>query len=240
MPCRSGIGPRTVLMEGAEAFLLPGKYCFFVEVAGISYKKEIEISPARVPQENVQTIIWGGNGREYQELGVTTAAVGAIKGAEVAEANRNGLYSMVKIGIQGKASEEGDFMLGISGKPHNIDQRAPAALASLKIQAERLGEGLSHFPDIRAMIINTEHLWVDGLDFREKSIKEAKEKFGLDLSKWLACPEKDRWKAALPGGRLAPSMGGITRPPEGILPLMILFTHTCAGGTAIRRATKSS
>ncbi len=217
-PALPGKSAATLPLEWQPALLMPGKYRFFVEVAEIRHTRDIEISPARTPRENAQVIIWGGNGREYQELGVSTAGVAGIKAAEIDEANRNRLYSMIKVGIQGKAATRDDYLLNISGKPHNVDQRAPAPLASLTEQAARLGANLQRYPDIRDMIVNTEHLWVDGLDFRPQSIKEARERFGLDLSTWLALPEKDYWCATLPGGRLAPGMGGLSAPVDGIVP----------------------
>ncbi len=200
--------------------LLPGKYRFFVEVGELRYQRNIEIVPARVPRENVQVRLSEGGTRELQALGVTMGEVHrAINAVEIEKANRCGLYSLVRLFIQGEAGSRKDFMLDIAGNPHHVDQRAPAPMASFVERAEKLGERLSYFPDIREVVMNTEGIWVWGLDFRPATMEMAKTRFGLDLYKWFERPEKDRLRAVPPFGRLAPSMGGIPPPVDGIVPL---------------------
>jgi hypothetical protein len=212
-------------LEWFPALLMPGKYDFFVKVdypnSSKNYEKQIEITPARVPKENVQVINWGGLDKEYKDLGFTTAGIsGRELGPnpfDIAIANRNGMYTMMRQNIHGKASSPDDYMLNLAGESHNVDQKAEKPLASLKRQAKVLGESLKNFPDVRYMIINTEHLWINGLDFRKSTIKKVMKMFGLDLNNWLNHPKDKHWAVTPPGGRLAPAWGNYPMPADRIV-----------------------
>ena len=217
-----------VPLTWSPAHLMPGEYTIhFIwttkDGQQVRYERNIEIISARTPSSNVQTITWGGLDTNMVRMGMTTAGLTAthdgVRTYEMKSAVRNGLYVMARQTIHGIATIPDDNMLTVNGKPHHVDQRAPGPLKDLMAKSRRLVTRVANFPDLRNIILNTENLWVNLLDFRTSTIELAKEQFGLDLSRWLNHDPKAAWRLIPPGGRLSPSMAAYPTPNDGILPL---------------------
>jgi hypothetical protein len=210
----------------SPALLQPGSYDFQVEVTGRGFDRRyscpMTIAAARAPRDNVQVIQWAGIDEDLAGLGVTSGGVtGTADGfpeQEVELATRRGLYTQLRQILTGEASGESDRFVDVAGKPGEVDQRSPGPLADLASQAERLADRLARFPDVRQMILNTEHQWLSAHDARPATVLDVKRRFGLDLGRWMAARPANTGQVTLPLGRLSAKAGAYPLPPSGIVP----------------------
>jgi len=211
----------------SPALLEVGEYAMRLAISGKGWKREVamplSIVAARPPQNNVQVITWGGFDDALAPLGVTSAGLnGGADGPadhEVETATRNRLYTQVKQFLQGDASTESDYFVDVAGNRGQVDQRSAGALADLKPKVERLANRMALFPDVRQLIINSEHQWLWAHDMRPATVEDAKKRFGLDLTQWIALKPKDSGAVTHPMGRLSAKAANYPVPNGGIVPL---------------------
>ena len=216
----------TIALPWSPARLIVGKYkMHFVLSAGGKELRALdaaaEIAPARVPASNVQVINWSGPSEPLYELGVTAAGlVGSADGPkehEVSLAVSSRLYVQLLQSLHAKAKTDLEHFYNSAGKPRGVDAAAPGPRRDVIEKAKRLAERLAHLPDVRYMIINSEHQTIWDCDFRPASIREAKKRFRFDMSPWAGADEKKLWAVVHPMGRLSPAWGKIEPPAGGIV-----------------------
>lgn len=210
----------------SPALVRPGDYEFRVEVrAGNTrrrYACPLSIVRARPPAENVQVINWSGIDEDLPSLGVTSGGItGSAEGfpaRDVELATRRGMYSQLRQFLAGEPSDPAGFFVDVAGRVGQPDQRGPAAVADLTAAAERLARQVARFPDVRQMIINSEHQWISAHDARPATVLEVKRRFGLDLGRWMASKPDDARKVTHPLGRLSAKAGAYAVRAGGVVP----------------------
>ncbi|MCK5843355.1 MAG: LamG domain-containing protein, partial [Victivallales bacterium] len=209
--------------------IMPGKYKLKLAVrnrAGASIEATIPvvIAPARVPAKNAQVITWGGFKKDLCPLGITVGGVGGDasgpSACDVGQATENRLYSMFRKTIWTHDANKQDCPLTPLGKRNrhkSVDFSAPSVFKPLASRAATSAKSMSTMPDVRYMILNTEAQTIDTMDFRPQSMKMVKKKFGLDMTPWTKCEEKQFWAVIHPGGRLSARFGKVHTPDNGII-----------------------
>ncbi len=207
----------------SPAFLESGEYEMVFRFTGGEVDREmrrkVEIVPARLPEGNAHVIPWGNYSEDLRELGFTAGAISGTSPQTIENITRYGLYTVARINLAGVSEDESERFVNAAGKRGKFDQRAPGPLADIDRKTADLAERLSLLPDIRHVIINCEHQWSWHPDFRPQTVKQVKERFGLDLSKW-SVPENRYFRSVHPGGRLAQSLDSYPPiPPDGTVSL---------------------
>ncbi len=205
----------------SPALLLPGSYTFHITVGEHRYAWPIRIVPARTPRNNVQIIDWQGLSETHRDIGMTTAGLlgtpAGPKAKQVAKANEFGLYTQLRQHVWGTPKDNSERFQRVTGSIGAADFSKGQARANAEEQAKHVMQSVAHFPDVRYMIVNTEHQTLWQPDFRPASIAAAKKNFGLDLSRWTRLPQDAVGAAVHPMGRLSAKAGKIKLPKNAVI-----------------------
>jgi len=79
----------------------------------------------------------------------------------------------------------------------------------------RMARRIGFYPALTHIDINNESTWNFRVNFSADAIRYAHDRFGLDLSRWLADPQKEMVR---PIGRLSPQLAGYPVPENRIIP----------------------
>ncbi len=184
-------------------------------------ERQITILPPRRPFSTTQVISWSGISPSLNEVGVTSTGVMGLDPQPIEQIVRQGMYVTSHLRMEGHVADEAARFHDLGGQPAQIDQRDPAALADLDTKLDEAIDKLELMPDVRFLILNSEHQWIHTPDFRPATMEAVRERFGLDLNRWraLELPPDKHFTVLHPMGRLSPRGVGIEPPADGILPL---------------------
>ncbi len=212
----------------SPALLRSGSYAFEIRISAgeetlVRLNAPIQILPGRIPMENAQVISWSGYSQAMAEAGLTVGGIACDwqgpRPHQLATATGNGLYSLARVSLTGAPSSEADRFVDASGKQGRVDQAMPGPAADSLRKGEALADTLAKMPDVRYAIWNCESQWIWNIDFRPATVELARERFGLDLTRWQKPSVTSADQVQHPYGRLRPEAGGITPPESGIIPL---------------------
>jgi len=179
----------------------------------------VGVGPHRNP-ERLPILAWnvGSDSREQVarlgDLGVTI--VGA--GQQAADwATELGLHSEARLHLSGAArpNVDADRIMGNDGRYGGVNPRSDHVIESVREAARAYAESLTDKDSVRYSIINSE--WHLGMDFSPAMQELVREKFGIDLSRWVTEP-RQAWNYLHPFDRLRSTvLGAAGSPPGGVV-----------------------
>lgn len=205
--------------------IMPGNYSFKYNLflknkkKILSISQNIEITPARYPARNAQIIAWGdgSNTRKMHDAGITVGGINGCNARDVEETIKNSMYVNSLQFLLVKDAENNHKMMNAIGKYGMADYANPEIKKELVKKADLMAKKVSKFPDVRYIIINSEHQSTGNMDFRPKTISEVKQRFKLDLNQWIPKNKKTSYATVHPEGRLSQAYSKTPVPKDYII-----------------------
>ncbi|MBN2641749.1 MAG: hypothetical protein JXR78_08860 [Victivallales bacterium] len=226
-----------ITLDFHPGLLEAGQYKINVTLPdGSVFPQQITVVPARKPWKNMQVCTWNEHG-DYAQYGVDI-----IAGRNAWEADANaakGLYSHDNINQLGIPRSDSDWAIAPDGSKSFPDIRSEQVRESVKTEISRLAELYRLVPDIRGAVLNSEkHAGSSSLNYSPEAIKYAKDRFGLDLNKWVNSDLRP-WQRFQPTGYITTRPAPELVPADRIIPLdnplyaFLRWWHSADGGTDV-------
>ncbi|MDD5707252.1 MAG: hypothetical protein PHR35_15115, partial [Kiritimatiellae bacterium] len=176
-----------------------------------TFAREVEITPAPEPFENLQVTPWGFN--TERRYGMTCG------GGDIEDAMRRGLHAWPLLNFLGyprRLSGE-DHIVDMLGRPANARLDSPYIRAQIDREGARTARRLAGLPALRGVTLNSEMQWIWTHDFTPEHVAWVQATFGIDLNRWRNPPKGEEHRYQAPFGRLIPGAGGIALPSNRIV-----------------------
>lgn len=213
---------KKILYDFPVGELVSGEYRIKIETRyndkNLKSKSNIEVGPYR--NKNVLPVLaWNAGEKNFEEMellkkmGVNIVPARIIDPETEDWASRLGIYNFLHMSVRGKTRNNypEDRIVKVDGSFDGPNPLSEYVQKTAKDQAENYMEYVVNYPSLKYIIVNTE--WQLPMDFSKKFQGFVKEKFGIDLKKWM-CDSSKAWWYLMPHNRLNPTLLGEKWFPE--------------------------